>query len=334
MATASSGSPSVRTRPVSRSTTKSCAGCEAAHPRDLARGRREDPRLRAEADPAVAGDHPAAGAQAVAVEHRAERVAVAEGDRRPGRPTARRGASGSGRSPRAPPGRRRGPPRRPGSSSSSRDAASGRRAPSARTRGRTRPSRRPPSSISGRQSARSSPNASEESTASRARIQLTLPRTVLISPLWAIIRSGCASSQLGAVFVEKREWTIANVLRSDEVAEVGVELRQLRRRQHPLVDDRPAGHAREEDVVRRTRARRGAGPRTGCGRTRPRPSTSSPASMKSWLICGADSRASWPHEVSSTGTWRQPIGPWPASATSSLDAAADPLGAADASRGA
>ena len=33
-----------------------------------------------------------------------------------------------------------------------------------------------------------------------------------------------------------------------EVAQVGVELRELRRGEHPLVDDRPAGHARERDV--------------------------------------------------------------------------------------
>ena len=44
---------------------------------------------------------------------------------------------------------------------------------------------------------------------SRARIQLRLPRTVLISPLWAIIRKGCASGQDGKVFVENREWTSA-----------------------------------------------------------------------------------------------------------------------------
>ena len=175
----------------------------------------EDPRLRADADPAVAGDHPAAGTQAVAVEHRAERVAVAEGQAGGTVPRLDEAASGSGRSPRARRGRRRGPPRRPGSSSSSRAGASGRRAPSARSARSKAAESETPSSISGRQSARSSPNSSEESTASRARIQLTLPRTVLISPLWAIIRSGWASSQLGAVLVEKREWTIAKVLASE-----------------------------------------------------------------------------------------------------------------------
>ena len=58
----------------------------------------------------------------------------------------------------------------------------------------------------------SSPNSGEASCSSRARIQLRLPRSVLISPLWASIRYGWASSQLGKVFVEKREWTSASRL--------------------------------------------------------------------------------------------------------------------------
>ena len=36
--------------------------------------------------------------------------------------------------------------------------------------------------------------------------------SVLISPLWAITRYGWASSQLGKVFVEKRECTSASAL--------------------------------------------------------------------------------------------------------------------------
>jgi len=44
---------------------------------------------------------------------------------------------------------------------------------------------------------------------SRAAIQLRLPRTVLISPLWATIRNGWASGHDGNVLVEKREWTRA-----------------------------------------------------------------------------------------------------------------------------
>ena len=44
---------------------------------------------------------------------------------------------------------------------------------------------------------------------SRAAIQFRLPRTVLISPLCATIRKGCASGHDGKVLVEKREWTSA-----------------------------------------------------------------------------------------------------------------------------
>ena len=48
----------------------------------------------------------------------------------------------------------------------------------------------------------SAPRTGEYMFGSRARIQLTLPRRVLISPLWMIRRLGCARSQLGVVLVE------------------------------------------------------------------------------------------------------------------------------------
>ena len=189
-------------------------------------------------------------------------------------------------------GRRRGPPRRRGSSSSSRAAASDRRAPSARARGRTRRSRRRPrrSAAGSRRGRRRS--ASEERTASRARIQLTLPRSGVDL---AVV--GDHPQRLGELPARRRVRREARVddregAAQRQVAEVGVELRQLRRGQHPLVDDGPAGHARERRRRRRNRARRGGGRRTGCARRRPRRRRPSPASMKSWLICGADSRAS------------------------------------------
>jgi hypothetical protein len=50
----------------------------------------------------------------------------------------------------------------------------------------------------------SSPNSFDDTEACRAAIQLTLPRSVLISPLCATMRYGCASGQLGNVLVEKR----------------------------------------------------------------------------------------------------------------------------------
>ena len=49
---------------------------------------------------------------------------------------------------------------------------------------------------------RRSPSTSDSSCDWRARIQLRFPCTVLISPLCAIIRNGCASGQDGKVFVE------------------------------------------------------------------------------------------------------------------------------------
>ena len=56
----------------------------------------------------------------------------------------------------------------------------------------------------------SMPNSGDSSWLSRARIQFTLPISVLISPLWQTTRYGCASSQLGKVLVEKRECTSAS----------------------------------------------------------------------------------------------------------------------------
>ena len=51
------------------------------------------------------------------------------------------------------------------------------------------------------------------SIASRARMRLRLPRTVLISPLCATNRNGCASGQDGKVLVENRLCTIAIAVR-------------------------------------------------------------------------------------------------------------------------
>ena len=47
-------------------------------------------------------------------------------------------------------------------------------------------------------------------SASRARSQLRLPCSVLISPLWAIMRYGCASGHDGNVLVLNRLCTSAS----------------------------------------------------------------------------------------------------------------------------
>jgi hypothetical protein len=52
-------------------------------------------------------------------------------------------------------------------------------------------------------------NSVVSSCASRARMRLRLPLMVLISPLCAITRNGCASGQLGKVLVENRLCTSA-----------------------------------------------------------------------------------------------------------------------------
>ena len=69
------------------------------------------------------------------------------------------------------------------------------------------------------------------------RSQLPLPRTVLISPLWARKLNGCARSQVPSVLVEKREWTSASADAKSGVGEVGVEGVELPRAQQALVDD-------------------------------------------------------------------------------------------------
>src|ERR1700694_2370635 len=55
---------------------------------------------------------------------------------------------------------------------------------------------------------RSPPMRERPSLASRACMRLRLPRAVLISPLWATKRNGCARGQDGKVLVENRLCTI------------------------------------------------------------------------------------------------------------------------------
>ena len=81
----------------------------------------------------------------------------------------------------------------------------------------------------GRMFSMSSPKASDSKRASRACIQLMLPRRVLISPLWAMKRQGWARSQLGKVLVLKREWTSASAVSISRVVQVGEILVELRR---------------------------------------------------------------------------------------------------------
>ncbi len=68
------------------------------------------------------------------------------------------------------------------------------------------------SSMIGKSFCRSSPSRAERRSGSRAFIQERLPRTVLISPLWASRLNGWARSHVPRVLVENREWTRAMAL--------------------------------------------------------------------------------------------------------------------------
>ena len=91
---------------------------------------------------------------------------------------------------------------------------------------------------------RSGPIRSDSIDRRRAYIQLTLPRTVLISPLWARNRYGCASFQDGKVLVEKRWCTSASAEVVSVISQVVVETADLGRQQQPLVDHRPGREGR------------------------------------------------------------------------------------------
>ena len=67
----------------------------------------------------------------------------------------------------------------------------------------------PLSSTTGSTRRISAPITSERMVSSRAFMRSWLPRMVLISPLCKSIRCGWAFDQLGKVFVEKRECTMA-----------------------------------------------------------------------------------------------------------------------------
>ena len=81
----------------------------------------------------------------------------------------------------------------------------------------------------------------EPSSRPRARIQLTLPWMVLISPLWQRSRNGCARSHDGVVFVEKRWWKIGERDGQRGIHEIGVERAELVGRAERLVGDGAEG---------------------------------------------------------------------------------------------
>ena len=172
----------------SRSTRKSFPGCSRPLRTMFSGGSSSTPVSDASTTQPSVGLEPAARAQAVAVERRADHASVGERDRRRAVPRLHQ-ALVVGVEARA-----------ARSSMSSRPCVRlrdhhhhrvrqrpARRARAARARCRTSPSPSRRGARPAAPSARSSPKSSDASCDSRARIQLTLPRSVLISPLWAII---------------------------------------------------------------------------------------------------------------------------------------------------
>ena len=134
----------------------------------------------------------------------------------------------------------------------------------------------------------------------RARIQLRLPLTVLISPLCAMVRNGWASGQDGKVLVEKRECTMRQLGLEALVREVRVERLQLGGGQHALVDDGPGGQRREVDAELVLGAlAQPEGLRESEFVARPRSCRRRLASeaRKSWTKCGMQARAMAPDQV-------------------------------------
>ena len=147
---------------------------------------------------------------------------------------------------------------------------------------------------------------SVSSSASRARIQFSLPITVLISPLWAMKRYGWASGHDGKVFVEKRLCTRASAALEPRVAEVGEERRDLVGVSMPLYT-----RVRAERLGKYT-------PSSSCSTrlrtTKHLRSRSTPESCgwpsgvvtKTCRNDGSASAACWPIMALSIGTSRQP----------------------------
>ena len=83
----------------------------------------------------------------------------------------------------------------------------------------------------------------------RACAQARLPEMVLISPLWASRRNGCASGQRGAELVEKRWWKTTALLAQFGALQVGVELRQAVGQDHALVADGVRGQRHHVGIL-------------------------------------------------------------------------------------
>ena len=263
-----SSSGTIRSR--SRSTRKSLPGRSRPLADDLVLARpRARPVSEASTTQPSLGHQPAAGAQAVAVERRADHAAVGEGHGRRAVPRLDRATSGRRRSRARPAAARAGPGRPRGSASRSRARASGRRARAAPAARRARRSPRCRRAAAAdllhvvaeqrrgeRQLARAHPVAV---AAQRVDLAVVGEHPVGVGQLPA--REGVGREAR----VDERE----AATRSAVVLEVGEVARELGRGEHPLVDDRARGEARDREARRASRARPRGGSRRACARARP-----------------------------------------------------------------
>ena len=210
----------------SRSTMNRCPGRRRpAARRCCASGRSKHPGLGAERDPAVLGHQPAARAQAVAVEGGADLAAVAGDDRR--RPVPRLGQRGvvAVEAVRARRAARRWLSWAIGTIiiSACGSGAPGRdqQLEPAVEGGRVRDALR--RSAAGTRRAAGRSRASAGSTRARAS-SATLPRRVLISPLWALRRGAERGPSSGRCWSRSASGRSRSALRSSGSREVGVEV--------------------------------------------------------------------------------------------------------------
>ena len=98
----------------------------------------------------------------------------------------------------------------------------------------------------------------------RPRTASRLPRTVLISPLWATNPNGWASDHTGDVLVAYRWWNIANGT-SIAAVEVREQLREPPAGDEALVHDGPRGRGHDREGVDPEATGRGVRPPAGAG---------------------------------------------------------------------
>ena len=196
------------------------AGPEPAAPHLAVAGDRHRPDLGGADDEPVVADLVAQRPQPVAVERRTGPAAVGEDE--PGGPVPRLGQAGVVPEEVPDVGRRS---RLPSQASGTSMATAWRMSRPPETSSSTAVSSLPESESSGSSSGEKSSSgprpASSVPRRPRAAMRCSLPRKVLISPLWHRYRNGWARSQAGVVLVENREWNTTSGASKSEAARSG-----------------------------------------------------------------------------------------------------------------